>query len=388
MQLRNFIRRQKWRLRPLKGVVLPWRNVKRLLVARWRRVPAISGARNYRGDSFCEAVEIYPAAVVASLPVPFHSDEAVVDLQSEPAFIFHLKNIEFWALYGGSVLTSDSQLLADLSPEVWGVEHHPIFSRFRLPTARKLTGRTAIAVTPEAPGNYYHWLIDLLPRVGLLGLTKGGFESFERLLINGRRTPYELESLAAAGTPLEKIWYVDARDRFQLEEAIISSMDQFSRTVAPWKIEMLRALGNSLPNAHSVTGRVYVSRRGAAVRRVVNEGELEKLLRVANFTLVELETKSWKEQVGAFANAEVILAPHGAALANIAFCKPGTLVAEISTRAGYKDFYLQLAAAARLRYRFIEAQPRTPSSDSPLRPLENEDLIVDLPAIEEFLATL
>jgi capsular polysaccharide biosynthesis protein len=120
----------------------------------------------------------------------------------------------------------------------------------------------------------------------------------------------------------------------------------------------------------------------------VNEGELEKLLRVANFTLVELETKSWKEQVGAFANAEVILAPHGAALANIAFCKPGSLVAEISTRGGYKDFYLQLAAAARLRYRFIEAQPRTPSSDSPLRPLENEDLIVDLPAIEEFLATL
>jgi capsular polysaccharide biosynthesis protein len=388
MQLRNLIRRQKWRLRPLKGFVLPWRNVKRLLVARWRRVPTISSARNYRGDSFCEAVEVYPAAMVASLPVSFHSDEAVVDLQSEPAFIFHLKNIEFWALYGGAVLTRDNQLLADLSPDVWGVENHRIFSRFRLPKARRLTGRTAIAVTPEAPGNYYHWLIDLLPRIGLLGSRKGGFEFFEHLLINGRRAPYELQSLAAVGTPLEKIWYVDARDRFQLEEAIIPSMDQVSRTVAPWKIDMLRTLGNSLPGAHSLTGRLYVSRRRAAIRRVVNERELEKVLQAANFTLVELETKSWKEQVAAFANVEVILAPHGAALANIAFCKPGTLVAEISTRGGYKDFYLQLAAAARLRYRFIEAQPRTPSCDSPLRPPENEDLIVDLPTIQEFLATL
>ena len=388
MQLRNLIRRQKWRLRPLKGFVLPWRNLKRLLVARWRRVPTISSARNYRGDSFCEAVEIYPAAVVASLPVPFHSDEAAVDLQSEPAFIFHLKNIEFWALYGGSVLTSDSQLLADLSPEVWGVENHPIFSRFRLPKARRLAGRTAIAVTPEAPGNYYHWLIDLLPRVGLLGSMKGGFEFFERLLIDGKRAPYELQSLAAAGTPLEKIWYVDARDRFQLEEAIIPSMDEFSSTVAPWKINMLRALRDSLPGAQSFTKRMYVSRRRAAVRRVLNEQDLEKLLRAANFTLVEPETKSWEEQVAAFANAEVILAPHGAALANIAFCKPGTLVAEISTRGGYKDFYLQLAAAARLRYRFIEAQLRTGLSDSPLRPLENEGLIVDLPAIEEFFAAL
>jgi capsular polysaccharide biosynthesis protein len=388
MQLRNLIRRQKWRLRSLKGFVLPWRNVKRLLVARWRRVPTISSARNYRGDSFCEAVEIYPAAVVASLPVPFHSEEVAVNLQSEPAFIFHLKNIEFWALYGGSVLTSDSQLLADLSPEVWGVENHPIFSRFRLPKARRLAGRTAIAITPEAPGNYYHWLIDLLPRIGLLGSTKGGFEFFERLLINGRRAPYELQSLAAAGTPLEKIWYVDARDRFQLEEAIIPSMDEFSRTVAPWKIDVLRAIRDSLPGAHSFTKRMYVSRRRAAVRRVLNEQDLEKFLRAANFTLVELETKSWKEQVAAFANAEVILAPHGAALANIAFCKPGTLVAEISTRGGYKDFYLQLTATARLRYRFIEAQPRNRLSDSALRPLENEDLIVDLPAIEEFFAAL
>jgi capsular polysaccharide biosynthesis protein len=387
MQLRNLFRRQKWRLRPLKGFVLPWRNVKRLLVARWRRVPTISSARNYHGDSFCQAVEIYPAAVVASLPVPFHSDEAAVDLQSEPAFIFHLKNIEFWALYGGSVLTSDSQLLADLSPEVWGVENHPIFSRFRLPKARRLAGRTAIAVTSEAPGNYYHWLIDLLPRVGLLGSTKSGLEFFERLLINGGRAPYELQSLTATGTPLEKIWFVDARDRFQLEEAIIPSMDEFSRTVAPWKIEMLRALRDSLPGAHSFTKRMYVSRRRAAVRRVLNEQDLEKLLRAANFTLVELETKSWKEQVAAFANAEVMFAkaaPCGAK----AFCKPGTLVAEISTRGGYKDFYLQLAAAARLRYRVIEAQPRNRLSDSPLRPLENEDLIVDLPAIEEFFAAL
>jgi capsular polysaccharide biosynthesis protein len=388
MQLRNFIRRQKWRLRPLKGLVLPWRNVKRLFVARWRRVPTILGARNYGGDSFCETVEIYPAAVVVSLAVPFRSGEASLDLQSEPAFIFHLKNIEFWALYGGAVLTRDNQLLADLSPDVWGVENHPIFSRLRLPTARKLTGRTAIAVTPEAPGNYYHWLIDLIPRVGLLGLAQGGFESFERLLINGSRARYELDSLAAAGTPLEKIRYVGARDRFQLQKAIIPSMDQVSRTVAPWKIDMLRELGNSLSGAHRGGGRLYVSRRGAPVRRVLNEQEFEKLLRAANFMLVELETKSWKEQITAFANAEVILAPHGAALASIAFCKPGTLVAEISSRGGYKDFYLQLAAAARLRYRFIEAQPRNPSSDSPLRPLENEDLIVDLSAIEEFLATL
>jgi hypothetical protein len=69
----------------------------------------------------------------------------------------------------------------------------------------------------------------------------GGFAFFESPLINGRHAPHELRSLAAAATPLEKIWYVDASDRFQLEQAIIPSMDRFSRTIAPWKIGMLRA---------------------------------------------------------------------------------------------------------------------------------------------------
>jgi hypothetical protein len=49
-----------------------------------------------------------------------------------------------------------------------------------------------------------------------------------------------------------------------------------------------------------------------------------------------VETKSWEEQVAAFVKAEVILAPHGAALANIAFCKASTLVARISTREAIK----------------------------------------------------
>jgi capsular polysaccharide biosynthesis protein len=102
--------------------------------------------------------------------------------------------------------------------------------------------------------------------------------------------------------------------------------------------------------------------------------------------LVELESKSWAEQVTMFAEAEVVLAPHGAALANIAFCNPGALIAEINSRAGYRDFYLQLAAAARLRYRWVSARPRVTADSSSLRAAENEDMVVDIKSLEELLA--
>ena len=382
MQLRNFVRRHKWRLRPLKRVVLPLRNLKRAAVEVLRTPPRVKSSSEYAGPSLIARREIHPAESVTSLtsgsPPAF----------SEPAWIFELRDIDFWGRYGGSVLTKDNFLLSDLSPDVWGTQNHPIFSRLSLPKKRSLGGRTAIAVTPEAPGNYYHWLIDLLPRIAALR-THGDLESFDRLLINGSGAPYEKSTLKALRVPPNKIMYVDASDRFQIEKATITSMDHASKVVAPWKIKTLGRLRDSLPGAEGAGARrLYVSRKHAAVRRVENEPEFENLLRDQGFTSVAPESHPWADQVRMFANAEVVLAPHGAALANIAFCKPGTLIAEINTTAGYRDFFLQLAAAASLRYRLLEAQPRVAGSTTSLRAVENEDMIVDLDTLREFLRSL
>jgi len=387
MQLRNFIRRHKWRLRPLKRFVLPIRNAKRGIVRLFRNVPTIEqSTRNYRGLSSSEVTEIFPAVRVQSVPNPVRPNEALVDLRAEPALLYHLRNIDFWARYGGSIVTRDNKLLADLSPEVWGVENQPRFSQLRLPKPRMLSGKTAIAVTPEAPGNYYHWLIDLVPRVALVQV---GRLDFDRLLINGSRDGYESASLTALKIPREKILYVDAGDRFAIDDAVIPSMDHSNKAIAPWKIEMLRSLHDAVrSNRSSSSGRLYISRRGAAVRRVINESEFEPLLRDANFSIVQLESMPWSEQVASFGAAKVVLAPHGAALANIAFCAPDTLVAEIGTQDGYKDFYLQLANAARLRYRFVEAQPRVTGGTNSFRAVEAEDMLADLAAIRKFLGDL
>jgi hypothetical protein len=383
MQLRNFVRRQKWRLRPLKRLVLPLRNAKRVVISLLRRVPTIEPwTRNYLGTSSSDTIEVHPAANVATPPHPFLPNAFDATLASEPAFLFHLKEIDFWTHYGGSVVTSDNKLLADLSPEVWGVKNHPIFSRVHLPKSLELSGSTGIAVTPEAPGNYYHWLIDLLPRVGLL---KSCGHPLDRVLINGIGAHYEQKSLRTLNFPVGRV-YVTARDRFLIENAVIPSMDHSSKAIAPWKIDMLRGLRTS--RAALPAKRIYVSRKRAAVRRIINEDELTGLLRSANFELLELESMTWNEQVAIFAQAEVVLAPHGAALANIAFCEPGSLIAEIGTCTGYKDFYLHLAASAQLRYRFIEARPRVDAKTDSLRAIENEDMIVDLAAVQQFLEAL
>lgn len=343
---------------------------------------------DYRGPSKIGARKVFPVEPVKPLPHPFERSDAT-STTSEPAYLFELSDIDFWARYGGSVVTTDNKLLADLSPEVWGVENHPIFSQLRLPKPQPLSGRTAIAVTPEAPGNYYHWIVDLLPRLSLLQPGTDGFDSFAQILLNGSRAPYEAASLSALRVPPEKIRYADANDRFHIEHATVPSMDHFSKTIAPWKIRNLRALRESIQaTARTLSKRIYISRRRAAVRRVRNEKDFEQILHDAGFVLIEIESLSWPEQISLFSTAEVILAPHGAALANAVFCEPTTLIAEIGTQAGYKEFYLRLAASADLRYRFIEATSAVPARPSSQRAVENEDMIVDPKTIRDFLSGL
>ena len=324
--------------------------------------------------------EIHPAEVVRLPPHPFRTQTSSGELRVGPAFVFEIPNVNFWGYYGGAVVTADNAVLADLSPEVWGPANHPIYSRWHLPKSRLLTGRIAIGVTPEASGNYYHWLLDLVPRVLLLKHAAQNFSNYDALLLNGSRANYEREILAALGVPPEKIRYVDSRERFQIASAVFPSMD--INVIAPWKVHGLRGLPFSgEQNQHR---RLYLSRAPAAVRRIANENEISEVLRHRNFKIVEAENLSWREQANLFAGASVIVAPHGAALANIVFCKPGTRVVEISTRAGYRDWYWQLAAVAGLSYEVLEAQ----RSGSFSGPYENADVIVSRENLERLLGSL
>src|SRR5437016_2682371 len=387
MAIRNFLRRQRWRFRPFKRLVLPARSMKRAALESigpffGRAIPRLEPSTLAYANTHTEISvrEIHPAEVVRLPPHAFRRQTSSGELRVDPAFVFEIPNVHFWGCYGGAVVTADNAVLADLSPEVWGPANHPIFSRWHLPKSRLLNGRIAIAVTPEARGNYYHWLLDLVPRVLLLKHTAQNFSNYDALLLNGSRANYEGEILTALGVPPEKIRYVDSRERFQIGSAVLPSMD--INVIAPWKVHGLRDLPFAgKQNQHR---RLYLSRARAAVRRIANENEISEVLRHRSFEIVEAENLSWREQANLFAGASVIVAPHGAALANIVFCKPGTRVVEISSRAGYSDWYWQLAAVAGLSYEVLEAQ----RSGSFSGPYENADVIVSRENLERLLGSL
>jgi hypothetical protein len=105
-----------------------------------------------------------------------------------------------------------------------------------------------------------------------------------------------------------------------------------------WRIESLRqstpnitVIDRQPPEAYYTNASVA---RGAGAQRrsVANLDEVVRELQHAGIGKVQavaLEEMSLPEQAETFSNSDVIVAQHGAALANLVWCRPGTLVVEI-----------------------------------------------------------
>ncbi|MEY4488174.1 MAG: hypothetical protein RIQ79_682, partial [Verrucomicrobiota bacterium] len=101
--------------------------------------------------------------------------------------------------------------------------------------------------------------------------------------------------------------------------------------------------------------RVYFTREKAGRRRVANEAALWSILEANGFKKVILEELTWSEQIAVCRRAKVVVAPHGAGLANLVFCAPGTRVVELLSRRYCHPGYWRLAVLRGLDYRPVIA---------------------------------
>lgn len=118
---------------------------------------------------------------------------------------------------------------------------------------------------------------------------------------------------------------------------------------------------------------VYISRKHAGTRRLEQENEVQLILESLGFKTYYLESMSFEEQIKLFCSAEIIVGVHGAGLAHLIFCEPGTIILEINGNFKDKNHYAHLAYSCELEYlRFIGCEYN-----------EKEELIhMDLPIFE------
>jgi Glycosyltransferase 61 len=107
---------------------------------------------------------------------------------------------------------------------------------------------------------------------------------------------------------------------------------------------------NVPPLARRSPRRIYIDRSASHLRPLVNEGELMGSLARLGFVMVRPDTMSLADQVRLFRGADVIVAPHGAELTNLGFCRPGTQIIELLMDAYCNWCFRNLAGLMQLRY--------------------------------------
>lgn len=217
-------------------------------------------------------------------------------------------------------------------------------------------GLDATALTLQT--NYYHFLLEDLPRLLLLRREKGITKVYSgRVRVPG----FVREALDMIGI---QIIFVDRAVRLQNLWFVARPGDGLGPT--QWAVTLLReSLG-----LEDKPGRIkmYVSRRKSQ-RNFFDEPRLEKALENLGFETVCFESMTFVQQVEAVAGASMLVGPHGAGLANQVFMARGSSVLEISSDL-YANPVFETLAGERLAFERIVVK----SGDQGSRDIEEEAL--------------
>jgi prepilin-type processing-associated H-X9-DG protein len=211
----------------------------------------------------------------------------------------------------------------------------------------------ACSMTGVWSKEYFHWLTEYLPR--LEAVERFTSDSGERptLIVDSDFLNWQRESLSLLGYGDKDLWGWKG-DATRVRRLVIPSFPKRrfepSReygALSPAALTWLRTTVLSrVPGPHptSSSRRLYVSRRGAAGRRVVNEDQVMEILARRGFELIVPHGLSFGEQALLFSSAEAVVGPHGAGMANMLF-GDGMRVVELFS--SYWNPGLFMVAAAR-----------------------------------------
>jgi capsular polysaccharide biosynthesis protein len=231
--------------------------------------------------------------------------------------------------------------------------------------------------------NYFHFMIDVLPRLGVLALCPE-IAPPQRWYVPAQ-TRFQRELLDLFGISAETRIDSSKVRHLRAEHLVVPGLPSMTLINPPWVVEFLRKRLLSSPDDRVPGRSIYVTRgSGSNNRRVTNEPQLVGMLSARGFQVIDPGQISVAEQIRAFAEASVIVAPHGAALANLVFASPGSCVVELFPAGGVVLDYWKLASGVvGLEYRYLNGRGK--SSARGLAQLLVSDIEVDLDTLSSLL---
>ena len=172
--------------------------------------------------------------------------------------------------------------------------------------------------------NYYSNLIHFLPRIFFTN------ESKINILIH-RNLSNKFRNLIKSICEMREIEitfnFIDD-EFYKFKNSLIPQFFNIEKSVKILQYFFEKILLNV--KAPKFSKKIYIRREDANYRKILNESDLITKLIKNGFEIINPQHFEVLVQMKIFANAELIISPHGSNLSNIIFCKKRTKVIEIS----------------------------------------------------------
>jgi hypothetical protein len=199
---------------------------------------------------------------------------------------------------------------------------------------------------------FFHWQLELLPRLGRVWQTAVQRWPNVRLWHNGGDSAYVRESLRRLGVNPERL--VGPSAHVQAETLIVPNFAAPFGHPSPdnlhWLEQFWRPQNITSPSAETSTQR-WLSRPGAVRRAVIGEKAWLSELRIPT-----IQQNAIEEQLAQVAAASTLISPHGAAMSNLISAAPNSTVIELVNPAYQPSYFDGLIRRRQLRHTRLTAK--------------------------------
>lgn len=301
----------------------------------------------YRWEKISELLERLDSVYVEVSKDPLAPTETVSHLFSEKNLLL-LHGAVFDSSFGVLYLNN----VGVVESTSWRADKRIRRSAFRLTVRRKIHAGAPLAFVSQRHWNYYHWLIEDLPSLIYLNKTLDNL----RICVRADAPRFVHESLSHYG-----LSHISCKGVVSAERTALVTRGNDTGWPHRWDVDQIRRLETRIELDWPQSKKIYISRRLSS-RSPGYEKELEGWLKHHGFQVLFLENMGFASQKNVFAEASIVVAPHGAGLSNLVFSRGGTRVIELFERRKVNQCYERLSAVCGLNYASLITEKEEPSS--------------------------
>lgn len=249
--------------------------------------------------------------------------------------------------------------------ELKDANHNSVLYRGTPYFKKKIKGRV-FSLTQGASGhkNYFHWLYDILPKIKIF--TKNYELKLTDCFYISKLEKYQQSTLKILG--YENINIIDSNKyrHIQADEIICSQHPWYkkgfilneAKTLPDWIVNWINDTFINHGKPFNCNDKIFIDRSESASNhcQFINNNEIINFLEDEGFTSYKVGQLSFREQIYLFNNAKIIIGAHGAAFANLAFCKENTKVIEIKPKKNPNLVDQHISKIKKLNFNLIETE--------------------------------